>query len=186
MLYMTQSNKVSGSRTLRKGSKKSSKKGSKKHNKGTLDFASLLNDMDDMQMAPGAHPQMEGMMPGMPGMSGMQGMSGMPSMSGMQGMSGMPNEGMMPMMPQMGMDQMAMAQMAMPQMGMPQMMMGVDPKNVDPLHLHSFVPKNENININNFGVNPNQLMSGSQMGQQFAGRSAQSAPAQTNNKYYRY
>jgi hypothetical protein len=77
----------------------------------------------------------------------------------------------------MGMDQMNMAQMNMPQMGMPQMMMGVDTKNVDPLHLHNFIPQNENVNINNYGVNPQQLMSGSQMENQFYGRQAQSGGA---------
>jgi hypothetical protein len=75
-----------------------------------------------------------------------------------------------------------MAQMAMPQMGMPQMMMGADKNNVDPLHLHSFVPRNENVNINNYGVSREQLMSGSQMSNQFAGRQNGGA----NTRFYRY
>ena len=189
---MTNSNKISGSRTLRKGSKKSSKKGSNKSSNkknNAIDFSGLLNDMDDApSMGTGAHPQMEGMMPqgGMQAMPGMQGANMMMPQAGMMpGMPGMPGaEGMMPMMPQMGMDQMGMAQMAMPQMGMPQMMMGVDPKNVDPLHLHSFVPRNENVNINNYGVGPDQLMSGSQMSNQFAGRPANAAAI--NRKFYKY
>jgi hypothetical protein len=160
---MTQSLKVSGSRTLRKNSKKgSSKKGSKKGSKrhGAYDFSGLLNDMDDMPMQP-----QQQMQPNMMPMQSPAGMGGMEQM-------GMPQ--MAPMgMPQM--DQMGMAQMAMPQMGMPQMMMGADAKNVDPLHLHNFVPQNENINLNNYGVNPGQLMSGAQMGQSFAGR-AQAQP----------
>jgi hypothetical protein len=168
---MTNSNKISGSRTLRKSSKKGSKKSSKKTSikNNAVDFSSLLNDMDDEpqmnSMGSAAHPQMEGMMPGanmmMPGANMM-----------MPGAEGMGSQGMMPMMSQMGMDPMGMAQMAMPQMGMPQMMMGADQNNVDPLHLHSFVPRNENVNINNYGVSQEQLMSGSQMSQQFAGRQA--------------
>jgi hypothetical protein len=180
--------KVSGSRTLKKGSKKSSKKGSnkssnKKHN--AIDFSGLLNEMDDV---PKNHPQMEGMMQTMSTMPGANMMQNMSTMPGAEMMPGMPGPNMMPMMPQMGMDQMGMAQMAMPQMGMPQMMMGVDPSNVDPLHLHNFVPRNENINISNYGVNPDQLMSGSQMGQQFAGRSAAapSAASAINRKFYKY
>ncbi len=140
--------KVNGSRTLRKGSKKGSKHGSKRSK--PVDFSSILNDMNDMPMQP-----QEQMMPGM----------GMPGMPGMQ-----PN--MMPMMPQTGMEQMGMAQMAMPQMGMPQMMMGADPKNVDPLHLQSFVPQNQNINLNNYGVDANKLISGTQMSQEFGGKDA--------------
>lgn len=158
---MTQSLKVSGSRTLRKNSKKgSSKKGSKKGSKrhGAYDFSGLLNDMDDMPMQP------QQQMPMQPNMMPMQSPAGM----------GMEQMGQMGM-PPMGMDQMGMAQMAMPQMGMPQMMMGTDAKNVDPLHLHNFVPQNENINLNNYGVNPGQLMSGAQMGLSFAGR-AQAQP----------
>lgn len=169
--------KVSGSRTLRKGSKKASKKGSKKNN--AIDFSSLLNDMgDDMGMQQNAHPQMEGMTPQM-GNNMMPNMQSMQSMPGMQSMPDM--GGMMPMMTQTGMDQMGMAQMSMPQMGMPQMMMGADPSNVDPLHLHSFVPRNENVNITNYGVNQEQLMSGNQMGNQFAGRQAGGA-----NRRFRY
>jgi hypothetical protein len=48
-------------------------------------------------------------------------------------------------------------------MAMPQMM-GASEQNVDPLHLQSFVPQNENVNINNYGVNPSQLKQSSQMG----------------------
>ena len=159
--------KVSGSRTLRKGSKKSSKHGSKK--KGAMDFSSILNEMDDnmpMQSQGNMMPAQDMTMPGMqPNM-----------MPGMQGMPGMQSN-MMPMMDmnQMAMPQMGMPQMGMPQMGMPQMMTGSNPNNVDPLHLQHFVPQNENMNINNYGVNANQLMSGEQMSQQFNGR--QSAPA---------
>jgi len=114
----------------------------------------------------------------MPQGNQMEGMGQMPQMAQMPQMP--QGNNMMPMMPQMGMEQMGMAQMNMPQMGMPQMMMGVDPKNVDPLHLHSFVPQSENVNINNYGVNPNQLMSGSQMANEFAGRPAQSGGAANN------
>ncbi len=128
-----------------------------------MNFSSILDEMDNepmMQQQNQGHqmPGMGGMMPGMQQMPGM-----------MPGMQQMP--GMMPGMQQMpGMDPLAMAQMAMPQMGMPQMMMGATPENVDPLHLQHFVPQNNNSQINNFGVNPNQLMSGAQMSQQFRGR----------------
>jgi hypothetical protein len=166
--------KVSGSRTLRKGSKKNShngKKNSRKGSKKNMDFSSILNDMGDeyqpqenqMQQMP----QMQQMqqMPQMPQME-MGGMGMMPGMAGMAGMGGM---GMMP-----NMDPGAMAQMAMPNMGVPQMSLGSKPENVDPLHLHSFVPQHQGANINNFGADPSQLMSGAQINQQLSGRQEQS------------
>jgi hypothetical protein len=199
---MTHSVKVSGSRNLRKsskkgskGSKKGSKSSSKKHN--AYDFSNLLKNMDDEMMpTQPMMPQGAGMTQGVNMMSMMpqNGMEGMPQMQmpqmGMQQgnmMPTMPQMGMDQMgmaqmnMPQMGMDQMGMAQMNMPQMGMPQMMMGVDPKSVDPLHLHSFVPQNENVNINNYGVSANQLISGSQMENKFAGRQPQSGGRQAQS-----
>ncbi len=152
--------KVSGSRTLRKGSKKGSKKhshngskkGSKKDRKRDMDFASILNDMDDQPNQPNQMMQLMG-----------QG----------QEQQMMPQMEMGQMMPGMGMgmsmDPGAMAQMAMPNMGYPQMSLGNSPDNVDPLHLQSFVPQNQNLNLNNFGINPSQLMSGNQMSQNFTG-----------------
>ena len=149
--------KVSGSRTLRKGSKKGSKNSSHGSKKGSkrMDFSSILNDMDDM--------------PNNQGNTMMQTM-GMPAMSGMQ--PGMEQMGM----PQMGMEQMGMPQMGMPQMGMPQMMMGANPQNIDPLHLQNFVPQHQGLNINNYGVGTEQLVSGSQINRQFSGRQSASAP----------
>ncbi len=118
-----------------------------------MDFSGLLDEMDNEPMM---QQQNQGrQMQQMPAMPGMQ----------MPGMPGMP--GMMPGMA--GMDPLAMAQMATPNMGMPQMMMGSTPENVDPLHLQHFVPQN-NSQVDNFGYNPNQLMSGAQMSQQFRGR----------------
>ena len=146
---------VSGSRKIRRSSKKGSKKGSKKSSR--MDFSGLLDDMENepmMQQQNQGHQmqQMQQMQMQMPGMQ----MPGM-QMPGMQ-------------MPGMGMDPLAMAQMAMPQMGMPQMMMGNTPEEVDPLHIQHFVPQNQNTQIDNYGVNANQLMSGSQISQQFRGR----------------
>jgi hypothetical protein len=150
---------VSGSRKIKRNSKKGSKKGSKKSSR--MDFSGLLDDMENEPMMQQQNQGHQMQMPGMQQMPQMQ----MPEMQ-MPGMQQMP--GMMPGMG--GMDPLAMAQMAMPQMGMPQMMMGATPENVDPLHLQHFVPQNQNSQINNFGVNPNQLMSGAQMSQQFRGR----------------
>jgi hypothetical protein len=173
---MSHSGKVSGTRSIksnRKDSKKSSKKGSKRSQ--PIDFSHILNEMDDMPMQQN-------------------------QFQGQEQYQQQNMEGMMPMMPNTSMEQMAMAQMAMPNMGMPQMMMGSNSQNVDPLHVYNFVPQNENLNINNFGVNQNQLISGEQMGRQFAGRSSNQmgnyneesnqgpimpTPA-ANNKYYRY
>jgi hypothetical protein len=154
---------VNGSRNLRRSSKKGSKKGSKKSSRG-MDFSSILNDMDDNQMTPQQNQghQMNPMMQQQ--MNPMMQQQMMPSMPGMSAMPGM------------GMDPLAMAQMATPNMGMPQMMMGASADNVDPLHLQHFVPQNQNAQIDNFGVNPSQLMSGSQISQQYRGREA--APMQ--------
>ena len=144
---------ISGSRKIKRSSKKSSKKGSKKSSR--MNFSGLLDDMENepmMQQQNQGH-QMQMPMQQMPQMQ----------MPGMQ-MPGMQMPGMQ------GMDPLAMAQMAMPQMGMPQMMMGNTPDSVDPLHLQHFVPQNNNSQIDNYGVNANQLMSGSQISQQFRGR----------------
>ncbi len=137
-----------------------------------MDFSSILNDMDDNQMTPQQNQghQMNPMM--------QQQMN--PMMQ--QQMNPMMQQQMMPGMGGMGMDPLSMAQMATPNMGMPQMMMGSSADNVDPLHLQHFVPQNQNVQVDNFGVNPSQLMSGSQMSQQFRGREAapMQAPAPAN------
>ncbi len=142
--------KVVVSRQIRKGSKKQRKKSSKKSN--NMDFSSILNEMDGKMQTDETMQSMQGMQ--MPGMQGMQ-------MPGMQ-------------MP--GMDPTTMAQMAMPNMGVPQMMMGATPDNVDPLHLQHFIPQNQTMNINNFGVNPEGLMSGDQMAKEFGGPAPVMAP----------
>ncbi len=128
-----------------------------------MDFSSILNDMDDNQTM---SPQNQGHQMDMQQMNPMM----------QQQMNPMMQQQMNPMMQQqmpgmgMGMDQLGMAQMAMPNMGMPQMMMGSSPDNVDPLHLQHFVPQSQNVQVDNYGVNPSQLMSGSQISQQFRGR----------------
>ncbi len=146
-----------------------------------MDFSNILNDLeDDNQMHAqnqGHSMQMPAMqqMPGMQGMQQMPGMQGMPGMDGMGGMPAMPGMGgmNMPAMPGMdGMGGMGMNMPGMPGMGgmMPGMqMMGSSSNEVDPLHLQHFVPQNQNINLNNYGVGKEQLMSGSQIGNHFNG-----------------
>jgi hypothetical protein len=48
-------------------------------------------------------------------------------------------------------------------------MMGSSSNEVDPLHLQHFIPQNQNINLNNYGIGKEQLMSGSQIGNHFNG-----------------
>ena len=140
-----------------------------------MDFSSILNDMDDNQMTPQQNQghQMNPMMQQQMNPMMQQQMNPMMQQQMMPGMPGMGG---------MGMDPLSMAQMATPNMGMPQMMMGSSADNVDPLHLQHFVPQNQNVQVDNFGVNPAQLMSGSQMSQQFRGREAapMQAPAPAN------
>lgn len=177
---MPPSGSVSGSRQIRRNSKKHSKNGSKrKSNK--MDFSSLLDDMESAPMNQQNQgypaPAMPGMqMPAMPGMSAMPGMGGMPEMQ-MPAMPGM----QMPGMAGMGMDPFAMAQMAAPNMGMPQMTMGNG--GVDPLHLQHFVPQTQHAGIDNFGVSPNQLMSSAQIGQQYKGMANQSGGGRMFSAY---
>ncbi len=139
--------KVSGSRSLKKGSKKNSKKGSnsrshktsKKHN--GMDFTSILNDMTVPKSA-------------MANMMGPQNMQMDPNMM-------MQQQGMQ-MDPNMMMQQQAM------QMDPSMMMMGKNAQNgsqeneIDPLHIQYIVPQNKNLNINNYGVSYEQLLNGSQ------------------------
>ena len=124
---------VKGNRNLKKSSRKSSKKSSKKG----LDFTSVLSE--DMQ-ANSEMNQMNQMNP----MGGMMGMNPMNPMNGMGEMMGMP------MGPSMGMPVDA------PMQNM--MMLGKDTeKHIDPLHVQYMVPHNQNYNINNYGISPDQL-----------------------------
>ncbi len=149
--------KVSGSRSLKKGSKKNSKKNSKsnslKHKQESkhagIDFTSILDDMNgnssvanmmgpqQMQMDPSMMMQQQGMQ--------QQQMQMDPNMLMQQGM----------MNPNMPMDQSTM-----------QMMMGKqyesNNQEVDPLNIQYIVPQNKNLNINNYGVSYEQLLKGSQ------------------------
>jgi hypothetical protein len=69
----------------------------------------------------------------------------------------------MPAMPAMP----GMPGMQMPSM-YPMMMGNNAAQEVDPLHIQHFVPQNQNLNIDNFGVNPTQLTAGPQLPQQSA------------------
>jgi hypothetical protein len=157
--------KVSGSRPLRKGSKKGSRKGSKKNSRNSkkhngLDFTSILNE-GQLAQNNQQNMQMPGMnMPGMnmPGMA-MPGMA-MPGM-GMPGMQGMDMG--------MGMQGMDMSN---------QMFMGQDS---DPLHLQNLVPQKNMPNINNYGLSYDQLSNGAQdnsLANRFNGRGMQQTQAQ--------
>lgn len=131
---------VKGNRSLRKSSRKSSKKTSKKG----LDFTSVLSE--DIQ----ANTDMEQM-----GMNMMGPMGPMnPMMNQMMGPNSMGEMMGMPMGPSMGMPAGA------PMQNM--MMLGKDTeKNIDPLHVQYMVPHNQNYNINNYGISPEQLLKGS-------------------------
>ena len=131
---------VKGNRNLKKSSRKSSRSGSHKSNKKDLDFTSVLSDemRADTEMM-GMNPMMNQMNPMMNPM-----MNQMNSMGEMMGM---------PMGPSMGMP-----------IGTPMqniMMLGKDTeKNIDPLHVQYMVPQNQNLNINNYGISPEQLTKG--------------------------
>lgn len=128
---------VKGNRSLKKSSRKSSKKTSKKG----LDFTSVLSE--DMQ----AGAEMEQM-----GMSMMSPMN--PMMNQMMGPNSMGEMMGMPMGPSMGMPAGAPVQNMM--------VLGKDTeKNIDPLHVQYMVPHNQNYNINNYGISPEQLLKGS-------------------------
>ncbi len=156
---------ISGSRQIKKSSKKNSKSGSKKNTKkNNMDFSSILNDMDDdkmMNQQNQGYQNMQSQQMQMPTMQmpGMQ-MPGM-QMPGMQ-MPGMQMPGMMPGMPGMMPGMPAMD----PNMGMH--MTGAS-NEVDHLHLQHFVPLNQNLQIDNFGVNPNQLTSEVKPNNQYRG-----------------
>ena len=146
--------KISGSRSLKKGSKKNSKKqsNSRSSNKSKkslkhsgMDFTAILNDMSGHKSA----------------MANMMGPQQMQQQPGME----MDQSGQM-MDPNMMMQQPGMqGQMMDPNM----MMMGKNAQSaqgqeqeVDPLHIQYIVPQNKNLNINNYGISYDQLLKGSQ------------------------
>jgi hypothetical protein len=142
--------KVSGSRSLKKGSKKNSKSRSNKTKRSSkhtgMDFTAILDDMSGHKSA----------------MANMMGPN-------QQGAQEMPLGAMDPMqMDQSGMmmQQQAMQGQMMDQAGMQNMMMGKNAQSndneVDPLHIQYIVPQNKNLNINNYGISYEQLLRGSQ------------------------
>ncbi len=152
---MPQKVNVSGSRPLRKGSRKGSKH-------GALDFTSILtgNDKDLVQVEPQVQQQMPNAMAnvmgsaemGMPQMMGMQNPMAQFGMQNMQG-QGEPNLQQMIQMTQMG------------QSGLPlSMPMNFNGKSneIDPMHVQYMVPQNQNLNLNNYGISVDQLSSGVQ------------------------
>jgi hypothetical protein len=140
---------VKGNRSLRKSSRKSSKKTSKKG----LDFTSVLKgDMEFQSEMMGMNPMGNPMM-----MNPMGNQMENPMMSQMgnpMGMNMMGNMMGMPMGPSMGMP------VGDPSYVQSGVMMGKD-QNVDPLHVQFMVPQNQNLNINNYGISREQLMSSS-------------------------
>jgi hypothetical protein len=137
--------KVSGSRSLKKGSKNSSKKqskskrGSKRSSKHAgMDFTAILDDMSNK--------------------------TSMANMMGPQQMQNQMTQPDMQMDPNMMQQQAAMQG----QMMDPNMMMmgknsqGAQEQEIDPLHIQYIVPQNKNLNINNYGISYDQLLKGSQ------------------------
>lgn len=143
--------KISGSRSLKKGSKKSSKKQSKSKRSSKrsskhagMDFTAILDDMSNKTS-----------------------MSNMMGPQQMQPDMQMDQSGQM-MDPNMMMQQQAAMQ---GQMMDPNMMMmgknsqsaqGAQEQDIDPLHIQYIVPQNKNLNINNYGISYDQLLKGSQ------------------------
>ncbi len=136
--------KISGSRSLKKGSKKNSKKNSKSKRSSKhagMDFTAILDDMAGHKSA----------MANMMGPAQMQNQMMDPNMMMQQGMQMDPN---------------MQAQMMDPSM----MMMGKNAQSaqasqeqdIDPLHIQYIVPQNKNLNINNYGISYEQLLRGSQ------------------------
>ncbi len=123
-----------------------------------MDFSSILNDMDDNQMMNQQNQGYQNMQSQMPGMQ-------MP-MPGMQ----MPMPGMQMPMPGMQMPGMQMPGAMDPNMGMH--MNGLS-NDGDHLHLQHFVPLNQNMQVDNFGVNPNQIMPDVQQNNQYRGNAMQ-------------
>jgi hypothetical protein len=144
--------KVSGSRSLKKGSKKNSKKTSKTNSKKHtgIDFTSILNDMSGNKSS----------IANMMGPNMQQGMQMDPNMMMQQGMQ--MDENMM-MQQGMQMDQNMMSQAGMdPSMMMMGKNMKTQQEDIDPLNLQYIVPQNKNMNINNYGISYDQLLNGPQ------------------------
>ncbi len=145
--------KVSGSRTLKKGSKKNSKsnskskshKTSKRHN--GMDFTAILNDMSGVKSS-------------MANMMGPSNMQMDPNMMMQQGQ--MQNQMMDPnMMMQQGMHPGMQEQMMDPNMMMGKQSQSNE-QELDPLNLQYIVPQHKNLNLNNYGISYDQLLRGSQ------------------------
>ena len=175
--------KVSGSRHIKKSSRKGSRKSSKGSNKkDALNFNAILNDLPNqgasLQQQMMGNPMGNMPMGGMGGMpmGGMGDMMGYPMGNPMGGMGGMPMGGM----PMGGMgDMMGMGGMPMGGMGGPMMMGAQDIKNVDPLHVQYMAPLNPQMNSNNYGIGAETSMLTSQqsgLAKQFNGMNIQ-APA---------
>jgi hypothetical protein len=153
--------KVSGSRSLKKGSKKNSKKNSKskvtKKHTG-MDFTSILNDMSGHKSSMANMMGPEQMQNQMMDPSAMmqQGMQMDQSAMMMQQQAAMQGQMMDPSMMMMGKNAQS-AQGAQGAQGAQN-----SEQEIDPLHIQYIVPQNKNLNINNYGISYDQLLRGSQ------------------------